>query len=383
MIGETLGHYKVTEKLGAGGMGEVYRARDLTLDRDVALKVLPQDLSSDPERLDRFEREAKAVAALNHPNIVTLFSVEKADGVPFLTMELVEGEPLDEAIPDAGLPMEQFAALASQLLEGVAAAHKQGIIHRDLKPSNIMLTEDGRLKVLDFGLAKLRDLDDDSISDSELATALLTEEGRILGTPAYMAPEQAEGKPVDGRADIFAIGAVLYEMLTGSRPFVGESRASVQAAILTADPSPPRKLRHEIPKDLDAIVLRCLAKDPPARFDTAEDLLSALQTETQAFTPASPGVPRTRSWTRALLWALPLVLLFGAAAWLWVRNSRLEEARQVTLPEIERLLDDSQYVEGFLMARQAQSLLPEDPVLRELMARASETIRLTSEPPGA
>ncbi|MGB5174829.1 MAG: protein kinase [Thermoanaerobaculia bacterium] len=383
LIGETLGHYKVTEKLGAGGMGEVYRARDLTLDRDVALKVLPQDLSSDPERLDRFEREAKAVAALNHPNIVTLFSVEKADGGPFLTMELVEGKPLDEAIPDAGLPMEQFAALASQLLEGVAAAHKQGIIHRDLKPSNIMLTEDGRLKVLDFGLAKLRDLDDDSISDSELATALLTEEGRILGTPAYMAPEQAEGKPVDGRADIFAIGAVLYEMLTGSRPFVGESRASVQAAILTADPSPPRKLRHEIPKDLDAIVLRCLAKDPPARFDTAEDLLSALQTETQAFTPASPGVPRTRSWTRALLWALPLVLLFGAAAWLWVRNSRLEEARQVTLPEIERLLDDSQYVEGFLMARQAQSLLPEDPVLRELMARASETIRLTSEPPGA
>ena len=383
LIGETLGHYKVTEKLGAGGMGEVYRARDLTLDRDVALKVLPQDLSSDPERLDRFEREAKAVAALNHPNIVTLFSVEKADGVPFLTMELVEGEPLDEAIPDAGLPMEQFAALASQLLEGVAAAHKQGIVHRDLKPGNIMLTEDGRLKVLDFGLAKLRDLDDDSISDSELPTALLTEEGRILGTPAYMAPEQAEGKPVDGRADIFAIGAVLYEMLTGSRPFVGESRASVQAAILTADPSPPREHRHEIPKGLDAVVLRCLEKDPEARFATSEDLLSALQAETGAFTAEGLAASQSRSKIRPWLWAIPLVLLLGVAAWLWVRNSRLEEARQVTLPEIESLLDESRYVEGYRLAVEAQNLLPEDPALLELMARASLTVQLESDPSGA
>ncbi len=383
MIGETLGHYKVTEKLGAGGMGEVYRARDLTLDRDVALKVLPKDLSSDSERLERFEREAKAVAALNHPNIVTLFSVEKADGIPFLTMELVEGGPLDEAIPDGGLPMEQFTALASQLLEGVAAAHRQGIVHRDLKPGNIMLTEDGRLKILDFGLAKLRGLDDDSVTDSELPTALLTEEGQILGTPAYMAPEQAEGKAVDTRADVFAIGAVLYEMLTGSRPFVGESRASVQAAILTANPSPPRELRHEIPKGLDAVVLRCLEKDPEARFATTEDLLSELQVATGAFTAEGILASRSRSKIHPWLWAIPLLLLLGAAVWLWVRNSRLEEARQVTLPEIEGLLDSGRWVEGFLLAKETESVLPGDPALQELMARASATVQLSSEPPGA
>jgi len=383
MIGKTLGHYKITEKLGAGGMGEVYRARDLTLDRDVALKVLPQDLAADSERLERFEREAKAVAALSHPNIVTLFSVEKADGVPFLTMELVAGDQLDEVIPAGGLPMSRFSTLASQLVEGVAAAHKQGIVHRDLKPTNIMLTADGRLKILDFGLAKLRGLDDDSLSGSELPTALLTEEGRILGTPAYMAPEQAEGKPVDARADLFAIGAVLYEMLTGTRPFVGESRASVQAAILTADPSPPRKLRHEIPRGLDAIVLRCLEKDPEARFDSTEDLLSALQTETQKFVAAGPGASQSRSKVRAVLWAVPLVVLLGAAAWLWMRNSRLEEARQETLPKIERYLDEGRYVEGFLLARETESLLPEDPVLRELMARASNSVRVATDPPGA
>ena len=383
MIGKTLGHYKITEKLGAGGMGEVYRARDLTLDRDVALKVLPQGLAADSERLERFEREAKAVAALSHPNIVTLFSVEKADGVPFLTMELVAGESLDEAIPEGGLPMSRFSTLALQLVEGVTAAHKQGIVHRDLKPANIMLTADGRLKILDFGLAKLRGLDDDSLSGSELPTALLTEEGRILGTPAYMAPEQAEGKPIDARADIFAIGAVLYEMLTGSRPFLGESRASVQAAILTADPSAPRKLRHEIPKSLHTVVLRCLQKDPEARFDTTEDLLSALQAETQRFMTAGPGAPQSRSRVRALLWAIPLVLLLGAAAWMWARNSQLEEARQETLPEIERLIDESSYVEGFLLAQETESLLPEDPMLRELMARANASLRVITDPPGA
>jgi serine/threonine protein kinase len=383
LIGETLGHYKVIEKLGAGGMGEVYRARDLTLGRDVALKVLPQNLSSDSERLDRFEREAKVVAALNHPNIVTLFSVEKADGVPFLTMELVEGKALDEEIPDSGLPMERFAALASQLLQGVAAAHRQGIVHRDLKPGNIMLTEDSRLKILDFGLAKLRSLDDDSISDSELPTALLTEDGQILGTPAYMAPEQAEGKAVDARADVFAIGAVLYEMLTGSRPFLGESTASVQAAILTAEPTPPRKLRHEIPKGLDALVLRCLEKNPEARYATTGDLLSALQSETGAFTKQGLRTTRSRSRRRPWLWAIPLILLLAVAAWLWVRNSRLEEARQVTLPEIERLLDEGRWVEGFLLAQETKRLLPEDPALQELIARGTTTIRLSSEPTGA
>ena len=379
LIGTTLGHYRIVEKIGEGGMGEVYRAHDERLDRDVALKVLPIDVATDPERLERFEREARAVAALSHPNIVTIFSVEKANGVPFLTMELVAGKPLDRAIPDGGLPIQRFTDLALQLAQGVSAAHREGIVHRDIKPGNIMVTDDGFLKILDFGLAKLRDSGADSVAGSEMATAFATEEGVVLGTPAYMAPEQAEGKAVDGRTDIFAIGAVFYEMLTGSRPFSGESRASLQAAILTSDPSSPRAIRPEIPKDLEAMVLRCLEKDPERRFSSAEELATALQAFAE--TAAGPGAS-TRSHL-AVAAVVLLAIVAAGATWLWVRSSRVQRAHEQTLPEIERLLDEGRVVRAFFLGKETEELLPADPGLRELLARAGTNAQITTEPPGA
>lgn len=199
MIGHTLGHYRITAAIGAGGMGEVYRATDTRLGREVALKVLPAEMARDPERLARFQREAKALAALDHPNIVTVFSVEDADGVHFLTMQLVEGQALDRLIPEGGLPVERIVATATALAEALAAAHEKGIVHRDLKPSNVMVTNDGRVKVLDFGLAKeLRAADP---ADATFTSAGHTRAGVVMGTPAYMSPEQVAGRVVDHRTD--------------------------------------------------------------------------------------------------------------------------------------------------------------------------------------
>ena len=211
--GKRLGPYEVLGLIGAGGMGEVYKARDTRLDRTVAVKVLPDDLSADADRLRRFEREARAVAALNHPHIVTIYSVEEADGVPFFTMEYVEGRTLRDLIPGLGLPLDELLKFAIPVTEAVGAAHQRGILHRDLKPANVMVTADGRVKVLDFGLAKLRETLD-LPADGSQTTLETTGEGRIVGTVAYMSPEQAQGKPLDARSDIFSLGVLLYEMAT-------------------------------------------------------------------------------------------------------------------------------------------------------------------------
>src|SRR5712675_264861 len=223
MVGRTLNHYRILEKIGAGGMGEVYAAEDLHLHRKVALKVLPGALAGDAARRARFEREATAVAALNHPNIVTVYSVEAADGIHFMTMELVEGKTLSELLPRDGLPLPKFFDLAVPLADAVAAAHRAGVVHRDLKPDNVVVNADGRVKILDFGLAKFDEAQRPSSEGSALPTRHLTQEGQILGTVAYMSPEQVEGKSLDQRTDIFSLGVVLYEMATGRRPFQGES----------------------------------------------------------------------------------------------------------------------------------------------------------------
>jgi hypothetical protein len=383
MIGSTLSHFRITAKLGQGGMGEVYRATDTRLDREVAIKVMPLEFAASPERLSRFEREAKSVAALNHPNIVTLYSVEEEGDQPFLTMELVSGETLDRAIPQGGLPLDSFVRLALQLTDGVAAAHRAGIVHRDLKPGNVMVTTEGRLKILDFGLAKLKEPVETEAPGSELPTALLTEEGRVLGTPAYMAPEQAAGRAVDVRADVFALGAVLYEMLTGARPFSGASRAEVREAILATDPEPPRKRRREIPRALEAAVLRALEKRPEARYASAEELDAALRAATREIGAPEAGA---RSLVRnpvVLAGALVLLLAVAAAAWLFAREARATRARGETLPEIERLLEENRVVEAYFLARQTEKLLPEDPLLRELMGRASDRVQVSTDPPGA
>jgi TolB-like protein/tetratricopeptide (TPR) repeat protein len=271
--------------IGAGGMGDVYRATDTNLGRDVALKVLPPDVAHDPERLSRFQREARAVAALNHPHIITLFSVEESDGVNFLTMELVEGLPLDRLIPASGLPVERIVEIASALAEALAAAHEKGIVHRDLKPANVMVTDDGRIKVLDFGLAK--DVRADTSNDATL-TSVQTQAGVMMGTPAYMSPEQISGRALDHRTDIFSLGVVLHEMATGRRPFEGTSSAELMSAILRDSPPLVTDVREDLPADLARIIRRCMEKDPRYRVQTARDVSNEFRDLTRTASRMAP-----------------------------------------------------------------------------------------------
>ena len=281
MIGTTLGHYRIDRELGTGGMGEVYLAQDLKLHRQVALKVLSAQFAVDAERRQRFAREAQAVAALNHPNIVTIYSVEEAGDVHFLTMELVVGKPLSELIPRDGLPLARLLKLAIPLSDAVSAAHQRGITHRDLKPANVMVSDDGRVKVLDFGLAKLKEEVRD-VGATMLPTQTVTGEGRILGTIAYMSPEQAEGKAIDHRSDIFSLGIVLYEMATGERPFKGDTSLSVLSSIIKDTPRPVSDVNHALPRDLTRIVRRCLMKEPDDRYQSTRDIKNDLEEVKQA-----------------------------------------------------------------------------------------------------
>ena len=276
--GSRLGAYEIVALLGAGGMGEVYRARDLRLGRDIALKLLPARMSSDAGRLARFEREARAVASLNHPNIVTLHSVEDEGSVRFLTMELVEGRGLDTALATGGLPVPRIIELGVALADALAAAHEKGVVHRDLKPANVMLTADGRVKVLDFGLAKLAAPDPfPERSPEETAVSPLTGAGSIMGTALYMAPEQIRGEGVDARTDLFALGIVLYELAGGVRPFAGESHEALRAAILLSAPKPLSTLRPDLPRNLERLIGACLEKDASARPRSARDVSEALR----------------------------------------------------------------------------------------------------------
>ena len=268
--GSKLGAYEIQSPLGAGGMGEVYRATDTKLGRDVALKVLPTELAHDGERLTRFRREAKTLAQLDHPNIVTIYSVEESGGVHFLTMQLVDGQPLDRLIPQDGLPIDRIVELGSALADALAAAHEKGIVHRDLKPANVMVSNEGRVKVLDFGLAK--DVRGSNLGDATLTSANHTQVGVVMGTPAYMSPEQTAGRPVDHRTDIFSLGVVLHEMATGRRPFEGTSSAELVSSILRDNPPPVTDVRPELPGDLARIIRRCLEKDPRHRVQTARDV---------------------------------------------------------------------------------------------------------------
>ncbi len=273
MIGRTLLHYEILEKLGEGGMGEVWLARDSRLDREVAIKVLSPEVAADPERLERFRREAKAVAALNHPNIVTIHSVEEEAGVPFFTMEYVEGETLSRIIPKEGLDPGRFLDLAIPIAGAVSAAHESGITHRDLKPGNIMVSGRGQLKVLDFGLAKVsREETKEVHSDSHLETEFLTTEGQVLGTTPYMSPEQLKGKPVDQRSDIFSLGTILYAMATGKHPFLADSSAEVISSILSYHPPEVSDIKEGLPEYLSGVIKRCLEKDPEDRYPSARGL---------------------------------------------------------------------------------------------------------------
>jgi len=276
VIGTTLSHYEITELIGKGGMGEIYRARDITLDRDVALKVLPAAVAADPARLERFEREAKTVAGLNHPHIVTLHSVEEDWGVRFLTMELVEGQGLDQLLAPDGLPLSQMLEIGTAVADALAAAHEKGIVHRDLKPANVMVASNGHVKVLDFGLAKL--IQDKPVSDIDETEAMgLTQAGSVLGTVPYMSPEQLRGQSVDSRTDIFSLGVLLYELATGRRPFLGDNNADLTSAILKESPPSLTAVKPDLPHHLGRIVERCLEKERENRYQSALDIRNELR----------------------------------------------------------------------------------------------------------
>src|SRR5216683_2106064 len=321
--GTKLGPYEIQSPLGAGGMGEVYRARDTRLERTVAVKILPAQFSSDPVRKQRFEREAKTISSLNHPHICVLYDVGSQDGLDYLVMECVEGETLAKRLEKGPLPLEQVLKYGTQIADALEKAHRSGVIHRDLKPGNIMLTPTGA-KLLDFGLAK---------PAAPLATGVtltaaskqspVTEQGTILGTFQYMSPEQIEGKELDGRSDIFSLGAVLYEMLTGQRAFPGKSQLSVASAFLEKEPAPISTIKPLTPPALDHAIRRCLTKDPDERWQTARDLALELKWSTEggsqvtsAPTGTAEGI-RAR-WRGALLWgaaSLLLATVTGLAIW--------------------------------------------------------------------
>jgi Tol biopolymer transport system component len=332
MTGRRLGNYDILDKLGEGGMGQVWRAKDARLNRSVAVKILPADVAGDPVRRERFEQEARALGALNHPNIVAVYDIGQSDGQAYIVSELVDGEALRAVIERGPVTGRKLLDIATQTADGIAAAHALGIVHRDLKPENIMQSRDGRVKVLDFGLAK----QNAPITTEETATIALSSPGMVLGTVGYMSPEQVRGEPVDARSDIFSFGCVLYEMASGKQPFAGKSAADVMSAVLREDPP---DLDASVPSALGAILHRCLEKDPARRFQSAADLAFALrsighlttsQTAIAAMPPAPARHPRHR-WLFIALAAAGGFLLVAAGLFVGKRSAA------PALPEYQRL----------------------------------------------
>ena len=353
--GTTLGPYTVTAKIGEGGMGEVYQARDTKLDRDVALKVLPEAFTSDPDRLARFEREAKVLASLNHPNIGSIYGLEEAEGVKALVLELVEGPTLADRITQGPIPIDEALPIAKQIAEALEAAHEQGVIHRDLKPANVKVKDNGTVKVLDFGLAKAfqSDANDPGLSASPTIslTAAATQMGMVIGTAAYMAPEQAKGLTVDKRADIWAYGAVLFEMLTGKKLFDAGDVSEMLASVLVRDPD-ISSIGSDVPAHIRSVVRQCLVKDPKERLRDIGDVRLAMKGtfETAVATVSEPsGAPELKVWQRplaAIAVPLFLVAVTGLAVWSLTPDPALDLARFVlTAPPSEPVRISTNYVD--------------------------------------
>ena len=316
--GSRLGPYEILAPLGAGGMGEVYRARDPRLGREVAIKVLPASFSQDPDRLKRFEQEARAAGILNHPNITAVHDIGTADGAPYIVTELLEGETLRNRLLSGPLPVRKAIDYAVQMAKGLAAAHEKGIVHRDLKPENLFLTKDGRVKILDFGLAKLKSGKDEHGQTDLKTVSGGTEPGVVLGTMGYMSPEQVRGRAADRRSDLFAFGTILHEMLSGQRAFRGDTAADTITAILTKEPPDLSQTNKEIHPGLDRIVRHCLEKNPEERFESARDLafdldaLSGVSSPTAVAAAAAPALKKR--WLAPALAAVAVALAAGLAA---------------------------------------------------------------------
>jgi tetratricopeptide (TPR) repeat protein len=331
LIGRTFGHYRIVEKIGEGGMGEVYRAHDEQLDRDVAIKVLPEEVVNNPDRLARFEREAKVVARLAHPNILDVYELGDHEGRPFMATELLEGETLRERLEGGSLGWRKATEIGAAIADGLGAAHEAGICHRDLKPSNVFLTADGRVKVLDFGLARHEDAGGGKDVTHAPTVTRHTAPGTVLGTVGYMSPEQVRGETVDQRSDIFSLGCVLYEMVSGQRAFTGDSAVETMNAILKEEPSDVSASGRELPPELAGTIRRCLEKRPQARFQSASDLAYNLRTISSASVPSgareAPADARRGKRGRWIAVGVAAVIVIAVALTAVLRQSRQEEAR--------------------------------------------------------
>ncbi len=376
--GTRLGPYRIVAPLGAGGMGEVHRARHVKLRRDVAIKVLPQELAVDPELLSRFEREARTASALNHPNIVTIHDIAEHEGTTYIAMELVEGRTLRDLIADGPLPIDQALTYARQIADGLAKAHAAGIVHRDIKPANVMVTADGLVKILDFGLAK-------PLATGVTGRSLTTEThaGLIVGTPHYMSPEQCSGGRVDYRSDQFAFGVVLYEMLGGKPPFDGPSLGAIFSAILLNAPPPLKGLRPDAPPALERIMARCLGKDPAERFPSTAALAAELRRYESGRTGAGRGLAASLRHPAVAATLAALLLALGAAGWVWSRGAERRWAERDALEEITRLTERGDLYEAYRTARRAERYLPDDPELQRLLDRITLPVPVNTEPAGA
>ncbi len=381
MIDKNFSHYTILDHLGEGGMGIVYRAHDTRLNRDVAIKFLPRHIASREADRERFKIEAQAAAALSHPNIATIHAIEEANGEMFIVMELVEGHELKDLTSRGPLPFDEAIRIAIQITEGLQAAHRKSIIHRDIKSGNIMLSAAGGVKIMDFGLAKVG------------AGAHVTKADSTVGTTAYMSPEQARGDEVDRRSDLWSLGVVLYEMLTGHLPFETRYEHATIYSILNENPKPVTDLRPDIPEALAKVAHRSLEKDPSIRYQSAEELIADLRSATTA-PPTTVDRPLTLGarMRKPAFWIPSVALLVAFAALLawWIqRTTGIRWAREEAIPEIERLVQDGTATDGlaawsaFELAIQAEQHLADDPLLSRLFPRFSRRVRFHSTPPGA
>ena len=374
------GKYKIIEVLGRGGMGIVYKAEDTKLKRIVALKFLPPELIQNEEAKERFVLEAQAAAALSHPNICTIHEIDEEEGKSFIAMECVEGQTLRAKIEKGPLELDEALDIAIQVAEGLEAAHKKGIIHRDVKSANIMVTEKGQAKVMDFGLAKVK------------GATLLTREGTTLGTVAYMSPEQAKAKEVDHRSDIWSLGIVLYEMLSGQLPFKGEREASILYSVVHEEPKPLKEIKRGLPLELQQIITRALKKRPESRYSSAAEIIKDLRKYQDVLRAEELGAFNLQTFLRRIrrprvaIPAVSLILVVSLAAiWFFNRQANIRWAREEAFPEVERLIEENwrDFTEAYRLAEKAEKYIPRDPKLAELFSKCSLNINIKTEPPGA
>jgi serine/threonine protein kinase len=388
MIGRTLGHYQITSQIGKGGMGEVFQAKDQVLGRDVAIKVLPEEFARDADRVARFQREARVLASLNHPNIAAIYGLEQSEGKSFLVLELVEGRTLADRIRGNPIPVEESLKLALQIAEALEAAHQKGIIHRDLKPANIKITPDGKVKVLDFGLAK-QVFSTEALSKADTQT-WLTRDNSTVGTLAYMSPEQLSGQEVDTKSDIFSFGIVLYEMLAGVRPFKGETAIETGNAILHLSPPPLSQYVNDLPAFLESIIKKMLAKPAILRYQTVGEVREKLvQCQADLIPPPSlisqvKGLRRTIVRPRIFI---PLILILIATVilgyWFYRYAADRAWARKKAISEIKRLVVTEEFAAAFDVATKAEKYTPQAPALLQLWPQISREVSVETVPSGA